>query len=239
MSKIQAVILAGGKGSRLRPYTTVLPKPLMPLGEFPIAEVIVRQLKSFGLANIVISTGHLAELIEAYFGNGKRWGVNIRYVREDRALGTAGALKLIKNLESDFLAINGDVLTDVDYGALLKFHKSKGGIATITVKERVVITDFGVIEVGKNSEMADYIEKPQLKSFMSIGAYILNKRCKAYIKEDECVGMPELMLRMKQSGEKVFCCPTQAMWLDLGRFDDFNAAQELFEKNKKKFINGF
>lgn len=238
MSKIQAIILAGGQGSRLRPYTTVLPKPLMPLGDFPIAEIIIRQLRSFGIKNIVVSTGHLAELIEAFFGSGKRWGVHISYVREYIPLGTAGALKLVKNLENDFLVINGDVLTDVNFGELIKYHKKQKGIATITIKERKVITDFGVIESNGSGELIDYIEKPEHKSFVSMGVYILNKKCKQYIKTNEYLGMPELMLRMKDSGKTVNCFKTKAMWLDLGRFDDFNTAQDVFAKHKNRFLKG-
>ena len=236
MSKVQAIILAGGKGARLRPYTTVLPKPLMPLGEFPIAEIVVRQLRRFGITNITISTGHLAELIEAFFGNGKRWGVKISYVRENIPLGTAGAVRLVNNLEDDFLAINGDVLTDIHFGELLKFHKKKENIATITIKERKVVTDFGVIETSARGELADYIEKPQHKSFVSTGMYILNKQCKEYIRPRESLGMPELMLRMKNAGETINCFKTNALWLDLGRVDDFEAAQETFTKYQKRFL---
>lgn len=236
MSKVQAVILAGGKGSRLRPYTTVLPKPLMPLGELPIAEIIIRQLKRFGITNIVISTGHLAELIEAFFGDGKRWGVKIGYVREDIPLGTAGAVRLVNNLENDFLVINGDVLTDVHFGELLKFHRKKENIATITIKERKVITDFGVIETTAHGELANYIEKPQHRSFVSTGMYILNQKCKEYIRPRESLGMPELMLRMKNAGETINCFKTKALWLDLGRLDDFETAQEIFAKYQKRFL---
>jgi len=238
MSKVQAVILAGGKGSRLRPYTTILPKPLMPLGEMPIAEIIIRQLKRSCITNIAISTGHLAELIEAFFGDGKRWGVKISYVREDIPLGTAGALRLVKNLGDDFIAINGDVLTDVDFGTLWKFHKRKKNIATITIKERKVVTDFGVIETNSRGELAEYFEKPQHSSFVSMGIYLLNKRCRDYIGRNESLGMPELMLRMKNAGEVINCFKTSALWLDLGRLDDFEAAQDVFEKHKKRLLFG-
>lgn len=234
--KIQAIILAGGQGTRLRPYTAIIPKPLMPVGEHPICEIIIHQLKKAGLTEIAISTGHLAGLIEAYFANGKKWGVNITYVSEDRPLGTAGALKLIKNMDDDCLIINGDVLTDLDYKKVLSHHRRRKALATITVKERIVKTDFGVIAMNPDGELVDYIEKPEHKSFVSIGVYILNRQCRTYIGADENIGMPELILRLKDKGKKVCCFPTKALWLDLGRIDDFMASQEFFEKHKKKFL---
>lgn len=236
MSKLQAVILAGGQGSRLRPYTTVLPKPLMPLGDFPIAEIIIRQLGFYGVKSIFVSTGHLAGLIETYFGNGHRWGVSIRYIREDKPLGTAGALKLISRLEENFLVINGDTLTDLNFRELFRFHQQRKGIATIAVKERVVRTDFGVIEFDKHNELLNYIEKPAHKSFVSLGINILNKRCKKYIKTGESLGMPELMLRMRSGGEKIHCFKTKNVWLDLGRMEDLEAAQEMFASHRNKFL---
>lgn len=236
MSKIQAVILAGGQGSRLRPFTTVLPKPLMPIGDFPIAEIIIRQLKFYGIKNIVISTGHLAGLIEAYFGKGRQWGVNIQYVREDRPLGTAGALQLIENLADDFLAINGDTLTQLDFRQLFQFHRKKKAAATIAVKERVVKTDFGVVEFNAKNELLKYIEKPQHTTYVSMGINIFQKRCKNYIKNLEAITMPELLLRLKASTEKVCCFKTSCLWLDLGRLDDLEAAQEIFRKNPGKFL---
>ena len=236
MSKIQAIILAGGKGTRLRPYTAVIPKPLMPVGDYPICEVIIRQLKAAGLKNIAISTGHLAGLIEAYFGDGKKWGVNISYVTEHKPLGTAGALKLIKQMDTDCLVINGDVLTDLNFKELIKNHKIKKAMATITIKERIVKTDFGVIEVDEKDDLSDYIEKPEHKSFVSIGVYVLNMGCINFIGKEENIGMPDLVLRMKNAGKKISCFKTKAIWLDLGRLDDFEISQDVFEKHKKKFL---
>lgn len=236
MRKIQAIILAGGQGSRLRPYTTVLPKPLMPVGEFPIAEIIIRQLKASGITNIAMSTGHLAGLIEAYFKNGQQWGVNITYVTEDRPLGTAGAVKLIQNLEDSFLVINGDVLTDMDFSQMLRYHRARKNFATIAVKERIVKTDFGVILKGNKDQLIDYIEKPEHKSFVSIGVNVLNKGCRGYVARYEAMGMPELMLKMKEAGEDVGCFEVKGMWLDLGRLEDLESSQEVFLKNRKKFL---
>ncbi len=236
MPKIQAVILAGGAGSRLRPYTTVLPKPLMPVGDVPIAEIIIRQLKFYGIRNIVISTGHLAGLIEAYFGRGRRWGVNIQYIREDRPLGTAGALRMIDGLAADFLVINGDTLTNINFKKLFQFHKDKKATATIAAKERIIKTDFGVIEFNAHDELVDYIEKPQQKIYVSMGVNILSKKCQSYIRYAESISMPELLLRIKSAGEKIYCFKTSRLWLDLGRFDDLEAAQEVFRKHESKFL---
>lgn len=236
MFKAQVVILAGGQGSRLRPYTTILPKPLLPVGEIPILEILVRQLKYYGFKNILISTGYLAELIEAYFGDGRRWGVFIRYVRESKPLGTAGALKLAKHTEDDFLVLNGDILTDMNFALFLKWHKKQKAAASISIKERKIKNDFGVIEVGPDHELKAYHEKPEHVSFVSMGINVLNAKVKDFIKKDECIGIPDLMLRLKSSSRKVCCYQVKDQWLDLGRSEDLERAQEIFEGNKKKFI---
>ncbi len=238
MFKAQVVILAGGQGSRLRPYTTVLPKPLLPLGELPILEILIRQLKYYGLTHILISTGYLAELIESYFGKGDKWGVCIRYVREGKPLGTAGALKLATHTENNFLVLNGDVFTDMNFAAFLKWHIHQKALASIVIKERKIKGDFGVVEVGANHELKAYDEKPEHKSFLSIGVNALNIRAKNFIETGEHVGMPDLMLRIKKAKQKVCCYKIKDMWLDLGRFEDLEHAQELFARNKKKFIPG-
>jgi NDP-sugar pyrophosphorylase family protein len=233
---MQAVLLAAGKGTRLRPYTFVLPKPLMPVGELPIAEIIVRQLKYHGFSEIVISTGHLAPLMEAYFGDGSRWGVTIRYFREEEPLGTAGALGLIDDLQDDFLVINGDTLTTLDYRQLFQQHLRNGGLATIGVHTREVKIDFGVIEMTVERELAGYIEKPTHSSLVSMGVNMLSVKCQQYIGKNESLGMPDLLLRMKADGQKVYCHRTDAYWLDIGRLDDYQIAQDEFERNRKLFL---
>lgn len=158
----QVIILAGGKGTRLKPYTTTFPKPLVPVGDYPILEVIVRQLSHFGFTDIKISTGHLAALIEAYFGGGERWGVKIEYLREDVPLNTAGALKLLRNSDDHFLVINGDVLSNLNYRELFDAHVNKGAKATIAVTTREPTIDFGVIQKNDEGFLEDYLEKPVL-----------------------------------------------------------------------------
>lgn len=235
---MQAVILAGGKGSRLRPYTIAMPKPLMPVGDLPVLEIVIRQLKHYKIGEIIVSTGHLAELIEAYFRNGKRWGVKIRYVREGRPLGTAGAIKNIYNLDDNFIVMNGDVLTDINYRQLFDFHLNHKSIATLSIIKREVFIDFGVIKIDGNSKLSDYIEKPKHFNYVSMGIYVLNKNCKKYIAKDEYIDIPNLILRMKSKGETIYCHEPHCYWLDIGRVDDFQRAQEEFANNKKRFLYG-
>ncbi|MFI5363275.1 MAG: sugar phosphate nucleotidyltransferase [Elusimicrobiota bacterium] len=224
----QAVILAGGKGTRLRPFTATLPKPLVPVGDYPIIEVVLRQLKHFGFTDIIISTGHLAELIQAYCGDGRRWGVKIRYVREDKPLGTSGALKLIRGLQPRFLTINGDLLTTLDFGKLYEYHKANGADAAIAVCERSSKIDFGVIELDTQNRLRTYTEKPSQNYLISMGVNIFDRRVLRHIKSGEALGIPELMLRIKAAGGKVVGFRNKADWLDIGRPEDYESVQDLF-----------
>jgi len=233
---MQAVILAGGKGTRLKPYTTVLPKPLVPVGEYPILGIIIRQLKSSGIEDIIISIGHLPQLIESYFGDGKRLGVKIRYIQEKKPLGTAGAVGIIDGLEENFLIMNGDVLTTLDYKKLFNYHLDKKGIGTVSITKRSIKDDYGVVIVDKELELSDYIEKPTHFYHVSMGINVLNIKCVDYIEKDEHLGMPELFLRMKKNKKKVCCYDSKDFWLDIGRREDFHKAQDEFEKDSKRFI---
>lgn len=233
---MQAIILAGGKGTRLKPYTTVFPKPLMPVGEYPILEIIIRQLARSGFDKVTISTGYLAELIEAFFGNGERWGVAIEYVREHTPLNTAGALKLVKKCEDNFLVMNGDVLTTLDYGNLYALHIEKGFKATIATKMRESVIDFGVLKFDGQGLLQGYLEKPVYPFSVSMGVYILSKDCMNLISEGESIGMPDLLLRIVENGEKVYCHKSDCYWLDIGRVDDYEKAQDEFEVRKRDFL---
>jgi len=233
---MQAVILAGGKGTRLKPYTTVLPKPLVPVGEYPILEIIIRQLKDSGIKDIIISIGHLPQLIKSYFGDGSRFGVKIRYVQENKPLGTAGAIGIIKGLKENFLVMNGDVLTTLDYKKLFNYHLAKKGVGTISIIKRSIKDDYGVVIVNKKLKLSDYIEKPTHFYHVSMGINVLHVKCVDYIKKGECLGMPELFLRMKENKEKVYCYGSKDFWLDIGRKEDFQKAQEEFKKDSSRFI---
>ena len=226
--KRQAVILAGGKGTRLRPFTATLPKPLVPVGDYPIIEIVLRQLKHFGFTDIIISTGHLAELIQAYCGDGRRWGVKIRYVREDKPLSTAGALKLIRGLEPRFLTINGDLLTTLDFGKVYEYHRDAKADAVIAVCERKWQIDFGVIELDADDGLRRFNEKPSIPYLVSMGVNVFDRAVLRHIKPGEALGIPELMLRIKAANGVVRGFRNKAHWLDIGRPDDYETVQELF-----------
>jgi len=235
----QAVILAGGKGTRLRPFTATLPKPLVPVGDYPIIEIVLRQLKHFGFTDVVISTGHLAELIEAYCGDGRRWGVKIRYVREDKPLSTAGALKLIRGLQPRFLTINGDLLTTLNFGKLYERHRDAGADAVIAVCERRWKIDFGVIGLDDGDRLLSYTEKPAYPYLVSMGVNVFDRRVLRHIQPGEALGIPELMLRIKRANGTVLGFRNKADWLDIGRPEDYETVQDLFAtpRGRAKYLH--
>jgi len=233
---MQAIMLAGGKGTRLKPFTNFFPKPLVPIGDVPILEILIRQLAKHGIKDIVILTGHLAELIEAYFGNGSKFGVRIKYFREPAPLNTAGALAFVEKLDEDFLVMNGDILTTLDFSDMMAQHKKNKALATIAIFKRTVKIDFGVIERNESGDLSAYVEKPSYDKFVSMGINILNKKALRFIKKGEPISMPDLMMKIKESGEKIRCYEFSDYWLDIGRVDDYEQAQREYEANKKRFL---
>jgi NDP-sugar pyrophosphorylase family protein len=236
----RAVILAGGQGTRLRPYTTVLPKPLMPIGDRPVLDIIVRQLKAHGFERITVATGHLAELIEVFFRDGSAYGIPIDYYREDDPLGTVGALALIDGLEQDdVLVMNGDVLTDIDYGALLARHRASDAAATIATKERHIQISLGVLRFGADGDptrLTGYDEKPAIDYTASMGVYCFAPRALTHIVAGERIDFPDLVLRLIAAGEIVRAWPSEDYWLDIGRHEDYEQAQEEFERVRARLI---
>jgi len=226
---MQAVILAGGKGTRLRPFTTTLPKPLVPVGERPIIEVVLRQLKRRGFTDVVVSVGHLAELIEAFCGDGRRWGLRVRYAREVRPLSTAGALKGVRGLAPHFLTINGDILTTLNFKGLYEAHRAAGADATVAVCERSHTVSFGVVELDKAGFVSGWDEKPTLRYQVSMGVNVFSRATVALIKPGESLGIPEFLARIREGGGRVLGHRTDAEWLDIGRPEDYEAAQALLE----------
>ncbi len=234
---MRAVILAGGKGTRLAPYTVAFPKPLMPLGDTPILEIVVRQLEHFGFTRVTMAVGHLAELIQAFFGDGAKFGVAIDYSREDRPLGTAGPLRLIPDLTEDFLVMNGDLLTDLDYGEFLRRHREQGNDATIGVYGRDVKIDLGVLERDGEGRIVDYREKPVLTYDVSMGVYAFSPAILEHI-PDGYFDFPDLVLEMIRRGRTVRGYPFDGLWLDIGRQEDYGRAVETFAAERGRFLPG-
>jgi len=233
---MKAVVLAGGKGARLAPYTYILPKPLMPIGDMPILEVLLRQMKRAGIEDVILTVGHLAQLLHTFFMDGEQWGVHIAYSYEEDPLGTAGPLSLIKDLNSTFLVTNGDVLTTLDLRQLLAFHRSQGGIATIAVHHRQVKIDLGVVQWNGNNSLSGYIEKPTYDYTVSMGIYIFEPRVLDYIPYNQYLDFPDLVLKMIAAGETVSGYNFDGYWMDLGRPDDYAQANEDFACMRSQFL---
>lgn len=233
---MRAVILAGGKGTRLAPYTTVLPKPLMPIGEMPILEIVIRQLEKNGFNDLTLAVGYLAELLMAYCGDGSKFNVKLNYSREEQPLGTAGPISLISGLDDTFLVMNGDLLTTIDYSAMLKYHKQREAIATVACYQRDVKIDLGVIEVDSDNWVANYIEKPTYHYSVSMGIYLFEPQVLNYIEKNQRLDLPELVLKLMKDNKKVNVFNFDGYWLDIGRHDDYERAIEEFAQHREKFL---
>jgi NDP-sugar pyrophosphorylase family protein len=233
---MRAVILAGGKGTRLMPYTTVLPKPLMPIGDMPILEVVLRQLKAAGIDRVTMAVGHLAELLQAFFGDGNRLGLPIDYSMEHKPLGTVGPLTLIPDLDSTLLMMNGDILTTLDYRDLIARHRMSGAVATIATYVRQVKIDFGVVEADAADVLTGYVEKPTLDYRVSMGIYVFEPEVLRYLKPGEYRDFPDLIKTLIGERKKVISYPFPGYWLDMGRPDDYARAVEEFEARRSEFL---
>jgi NDP-sugar pyrophosphorylase family protein len=232
---MKTVILAGGKGTRLMPYTAVLPKPLMPLGDRAILELVVRQLAQQGLLDITLSVSHLAHLVEAVFGSGSDYGVEITYVREDFPLGTAGPLRLVGDLEGTFLVLNGDLVTTLDYRDLVRRHQASGNTLTIATKRREVRLDYGVIEIDSDhrdgARIIGFHEKPSIERMVSMGIYVLEPEVLELIPERRPFDFPELVNALLAEGnERIGAYVYDGLWLDIGRHEDYEQAVTLHEE---------
>jgi NDP-mannose synthase len=222
----RAVILAGGRGTRLRPYTVVFPKPLMPIGDAPILEIIVRQLASQGFDRITLAVNHQADLLRAYFGDGSKWNVQIDYSLEHMALSTMAPLKLVADLPEDFLVMNGDILTDLNYANLMKSHVEERRLFTISAAYRQQQVDYGVLETGGGDFLQGFQEKPCVSYLVSMGVYCANRRVLDWIPPDQPFGFDQLVLALIAQQQPVRVCVHQGYWLDIGRPDDYQKAIE-------------
>ncbi|HEX9912827.1 MAG TPA: sugar phosphate nucleotidyltransferase [candidate division Zixibacteria bacterium] len=232
----KTIILAGGEGKRLNPFTIILPKPLMPVGNIPVLEVIIKQLKKYKFTDVTLAIGYLGNLIQTFFGDGDKFGVKIEYSYEDKPLGTMGPLSLIPGLDKTFMVMNGDLLTSLDYRKLIDYHSSKRPIATIAVQRREIETDYGVLEYDKRYVLTKYSEKPKLPYRVSMGIYIFEPEILNFIPRNKKFDFPELMSLLLEKGEKVLVYPSTDYWLDIGRHEDYRKAIEEFDKIKKQIL---
>jgi NDP-sugar pyrophosphorylase family protein len=224
---MKAVIQAGGKGTRLKPYTMVLPKPLMPVGSKPVLELLLKWLRRNGSRDVYITTGYLGHLIRSVCGDGRQWDLRITYTEEPEPLGTVGALSLLRQeLDSTFLVINGDVLTDLNLNAFAAAHHQHGSALTIATMQRTVRMDFGVIEDAAGT-VVQFREKPNLSHVVSMGIYCMEPEVLDRIPSGVPFGFDDLMFCMLGRGSPVHTFLHRGFWLDIGRFEDFQKAQEL------------
>ncbi len=231
-----AVILAGGKGTRLKPFTMTIPKPLLPLGDVPIIEVVLAQLANAGITRVAMTLGHMAHLFKASIGTGEQFGLQVDYYTEDEPLGTAGPLRLLPELDDDFLVMNGDLLTTLSYQALIAAHKASNAWGTIAAHRREVYIDYGVLELSDTNRLLGYTEKPTLPYIVSMGINVLSPHAITYIPPSGRFDMPDLMLAMHEDGKPVSCYPTDCYWQDIGRFDDYQQASEDFVADASRFL---
>lgn len=227
---MRVVILAGGKGTRLKPYTTHFPKPLMPIGDRPILEIIIEQLRDAGIMDIIITTGHLEEMVRSFFGDGQKFGVNIAYSKEDQPLGTAGPLNHVRDqLTETFLLMNGDVLADLDFQAMIEYHRSLRVTATVAVTRREVKIDYGVVELDDDFMFTQWKEKPTIHYLVSMGIYLLEPEALTVLPEEGFFNLPDLIVKLKTQRKVIAGYLHEGQWLDIGRPDDYEAACESCE----------
>jgi NDP-sugar pyrophosphorylase family protein len=226
---IDVIVLAGGRGTRLAPYTTVLPKPLMPIREMPVLEILLRRLAAAGFTRIHLAVGYLAGLIEAYFGDGSRFGVELAYVREEKPLGTAGPLAELSSEAEDLLVMNGDLFTSLDFRRLVDHHLRNGAAATIATLRRDIPIEFGVIRLDGDA-IVGFDEKPTLSYDVSMGVYVFRREVTELVPAGEHFDFPELVLAMLAQGKPVASYRSTDFWLDIGRREDYELAQQRFDE---------
>lgn len=232
----RAVILAGGLGARLEPYTQLLPKPLLPVGHLPILEVALRQLRTAGVRHVTLAVGHMGSLIEAYFGDGRNLGLKITYSREQSPLGTAGPVRLIDDLSDTFILMNGDLLTDMNYADLNLFHRERRAVATVATYRRQERIDLGVLDIDSEGLVTGYREKPIFEFSVSMGIYVLDPRVLQFIQHGVAMDLPTLVRTLIAEGERVVAYPFSGVWLDIGRSDDYAEAQRRFKEEPGRFL---
>jgi NDP-mannose synthase len=229
------VILAGGRGTRLAPYTTVFPKPLMPVGEMPVLEILLRQLARGGFTNVHLAVGYLAGLLEAYFGDGQRFGVDLHYWLEDAPLGTAGPLAAIPADSDRLIVMNGDLLTSLNFVELVEDHTRSGAAATVGVHRREVPIEFGVVK-REDDRIVGFEEKPTLSYDVSMGVYVVERSAVELIPPEIHFDFPDFVQLMIDAGLKVNAYLSTGFWLDIGRHEDYELATERFAELRVELL---
>lgn len=230
---MRAIILAGGRGTRLKPYTTIIPKPLVPIGgEMPIMEIVIRQLVKAGFTHITLAVNHMANFIMAFFGDGSRWGIKIDYSLEEKPLSTIGPLTLIQDLPPNFLVMNGDILCNLNYKKFYESHLKMSNDITVSVYNREEKIDFGVLKYDKNNFMTEFIEKPVYTFDVSMGIYCINRSIIKKLPKGEPYGFDNLMVDGIKNKQKIGVIPFHGFWMDIGRPDDCDRANETYKELK-------
>ncbi len=233
---MRAIVLAGGRGTRLAPFTHVFPKPMMPIGDRTILEILLRQMKRAGINHVTLAVGYLAGLMNTYYQDGTRFDLDINYAYEAKPLGTAGPLGQIDGLDKTFLVSNGDILTLLNIADLIKFHQQQKAICTIAMHERKVKIDLGVIEQGQDYAITGYIEKPTLDYKVSMGIYVFEPEVLNFISKETYLDFPDLVKKLIGAGERVVGYPFDGYWQDLGSPGDYAQATQDFETMRSHFI---
>jgi NDP-sugar pyrophosphorylase family protein len=234
---MKAVILAGGKGTRLRPYTSVLPKPLMPIGELPILEIILRRLERAGVSEVVIAIGYLGSLIQTYLSQSPiSQRIKIRYHLEDQPLGTAGAIGTIDGLDEPFFVMNGDILSTIDFGAMMAHHRANDAALTVGVVSTEVQIQLGVLALDGSDRITGYDEKPTMSYAASMGVYVYGPAAKARIEPGAYLDAPSLVLKLIEEGKTVSGFTDPCEWIDIGNHGEYERAQHEFAADPDKFL---
>jgi NDP-sugar pyrophosphorylase family protein len=232
----EAVLLVGGRGTRLAPFTKTIPKPLLPLGDRTILEVILQQLKFYGFSRVTLAVGYMAPLFEAIIGDGNRFGLEVVYAHESSPLGTVGPLSVMDHLGDDFVVMNGDTLTTLDYAALLRSHLSGSASLTIAIKTREEKIDFGIVETNEAGALTAYKEKPALQHDVSMGVYAFSRSLLSELQRGRRLDLPELVLELLRQRKIVNAYRFSGYWLDIGRHDDFDRASAEFDCRRHEFL---
>jgi len=232
----RAVILAGGRGRRLAPYTFVIPKPIVPIGTTPILEIVLRQLAREGFGHVSIALGHLSEIVRAVAGDGSRLGLRIDYSDEEKPLGTMGPLRRVPDLPDTFLVMNADVLTDISFDELWRWHLSQGAALTVATYVKETRLELGVLDTDASDTIVGFVEKPLLEHKVSMGIYVLDRSVLELIPEDRAYGFDELMLSLLAEKRTVKAYPFRGRWLDIGNPADYERAQEEFDRDRARYL---